>query len=314
MKVLNHFIPIEILYVLGIIFTVLISCSLIFWLVSLKKKNKLITELITRVNSWWKIVIGVALIITCPPIVGTIIIGYVSFVSLREMFSIGRMRSSDRNALFIAYLSIPVQYYLAYNYYYEQFLYFIPLVMFTSIAIVLVLTGQTKRVGRSMSVIPSMVMLTVYMLSHLVLLYKIEIPNTPAGGHGLIIYIIMLTAFNDVFQYTWGKLLGKHKILPSISPNKTWEGFIGGILTSSLLGLGLSFLTPLSTYEALITGLLVGIIGFLGDSLISAIKRDLDLKDTDDLIPGHGGAMDRLDSILLTAPLFYHLLKFFISN
>jgi phosphatidate cytidylyltransferase len=313
MKVLNHLIPIEILYVLGILFTVLIVCSFIFWLISLKKKNDLIIELITRVNSWWKIVIGVTLIITCPPIVGTVIIAYVSFVSLREMFSIGRMRSSDRNALFLAYLSIPIQYYLAYNYYYEQFLYFIPLVMFMSIAIILVLTGQTKRIGRSMSVIPTMVMLTVYMLSHLVLLFKIDTPYFSAGGYGLIIYIIMLTAFNDVFQYTWGKLLGKHKILPSVSPNKTWEGFIGGILTTSLLGLGLSFLTPLTTYQALATGLIVGIVGFLGDSLISAIKRDLELKDTDDLIPGHGGALDRLDSILLTAPVFYHLINFFYS-
>lgn len=278
------------------------------------EKKTLLTELIVRVNSWWKIVIGVTLVITCPPIIGTIIIAYVSFVSLREMFSIGRMRSSDRTAMFLAYLSIPVQYYLAYQNYYEQFLYFIPLIMFISIAIVLVLSGQTERVGRSMSVIPTMLMLTVYMLSHLVLFFNFNSPTFPVGGYGLIIFIIMITAFNDVFQFTWGKLLGKHKILPSVSPNKTWEGFIGGILTTSVLAFGLKFLTPLNSYEALVTGLIIGIVGFLGDSLISAIKRDLNLKDTDDLIPGHGGALDRLDSIILTAPVFYHLLRYFIAN
>lgn len=314
MKVGNYQIPIEIIYVLGFIFSVLTICSIIFWIISLKKKTKLLTELITRLNSWWKMFIGVAIVVAFPPIFGTVIIAYVSFVSLREMFSIGRIRASDRMALFVAYFAIPVQYYLAYNYYYEQFLYFIPMVMFMTLAIVLVLTGQTTKVGRSMSIIPTMLMLTVYMLSHLVLLYHIKIPEYNNGGGGLIIFVLMITAFNDVFQFTWGKLIGKHKILPKISPNKTWEGFIGGVLTTAVFAYALKFLTPLNSFEALITGFILGVFGFLGDSLMSAIKRDLQIKDTDDLIPGHGGAMDRLDSIVLTAPVFYHLLRYFVTN
>ncbi|MGV6860778.1 MAG: phosphatidate cytidylyltransferase [Putridiphycobacter sp.] len=310
MKLFNFYIPIEIIWVLIGVFGVLFISTISFKIISIKKKNKLINEIILRINSWWKIAFGVAVIVVFPPIFGTILLAFVSFVSLREMFSIGRVREADRGALLIAYFAIPVQYFLAYNFWYEQFLYFIPLVMFMVLAIVLVLKGNTERVGRSMSTIPTMLMLTVYMLSHVALLYNSNF-NNESGYGGLLIFLIMLTAFNDVFQFVWGKIIGRNKILPKVSPNKTWEGFIGGVLTTSFLAFALKFLTPFNYYEAIITGFVLGVFGFFGDTLISAIKRDLKLKDTDDLIPGHGGAMDRLDSIVLTAPVFFHLLKLF---
>ncbi len=314
MTILNQKIPFEIIVILLVIFGVLSACSIVFYFLYKKKKTNLLKELIVRVNSWWKLAFGVAVVITFPPIYGTIIIAYVSFVALREMFSISRIRSSDRNALFLGYFSIPVQYYFAYMGFYEPFLYFIPMVMFISLTIVLVLSGDTTRIGISMSIIPTMLMLTVYMLSHIVLLFNFDSPSLNIHGGSLIIFLIMLTAFNDVFQFTWGKLLGKRKILPKVSPNKTWAGFIGGILTTAVLAVLIRFLTPLSIFESFLIGLLIGIFGFLGDVLISSIKRDLRIKDTDDLIPGHGGAMDRLDSIILTAPIFFHVLKFFIEK
>ena len=128
-----------------------------------------------------------------------------------------------------------------------------------------------------MSLIPTILLLTVYTLSHIALLFKLEIPDFTVGAGGLILYLIILTAFNDVFQFTWGKLLGKRKILPNVSPNKTWEGFLGGIMTTAFLGYLLSFLTPLAGLQALIMGLVIGIMGFVGDAMISAIKRDMGL-------------------------------------
>jgi len=305
-------IPSEIVNVLVLIFAVLIICSIVFRLIYSKKKNDFWKEIIIRTNSWWKIAAGIAILVTAPALVGTLLIAYVSFVALREMFSISHFRNEDRVALFVGYFAVPIQYYLAYNNYYEAFLYFIPLVMFIAIPVVLVFNGKTEKIGRSMSIIPSLIMLTVYMLSHLVLLFHIETANFNAGAGGLILFLIVLIAFNDVFQFTWGKLLGKHKILPRVSPNKTWEGFIGGIFTTAIFAVANRFLTPLAAEQAFIVGLVIGITGFLGDALISAIKRDLKLKDTDDLIPGHGGVMDRLDSIILITPIYYHLLKFLI--
>lgn len=313
-EVLDRYISEELFYTLAVVYIFLILCSIVFWGVSRKKKSELILDLIIKINSWWKIAIGVTVVTVMPSIVGTIVIAYVSFVALREMFSIIRLRETDRLVLVVAYLAIPVQYYLAYNHYYDQFLYFIPLVMFIVILVLLVMSGDTKNIIRSMAIIPMMLILTVYMLSHIVLLFHIDVPGFYNGAGCLIIFLIIITAFNDVFQYTWGKFLGKRKILPNISPNKTWIGFLGGILTTGFLGSALSFLTPLEYIECFFIGVILGVMGFLGDSIISAIKRDLQLKDTSDLIPGHGGVMDRLDSIIITAPVFYHLLIFYIAR
>lgn len=313
MTIYDYHIPKELLVAFSIIFSVLIACSVTFRIWHYRTKKDFQKELIVRVNSWWKIVVGVALVTLGPKWLGVILIAYVSFVALREMMSIGRLRSSDRLAMLFCYLAIPVQYYLIYLGNLYGFLIFIPLIMFATIAIVLVLTGDTELIGRSMSVLPAMLMLTVFFLSHLAFLYNVPTAPNTAGSGGLILYLVGLTAFNDVFQFTCGKLFGKRKILPKISPNKTWEGFIGGILLTATTAWAIQRLTPLNGWQSFVMGLSIGIVGFLGDVLISAIKRDLKLKDTSDLIPGHGGAMDRLDSIVFTAPLFFHLLLLFLK-
>ena len=314
MDIFGYYIPIELFFILCIIFVVLIICSSTFWIISLMNKSDSVSELVVRTNSWWKMAVGITIVATAPAIIGTIVLAYVVFVALREMLSIIPLRTADRTVLVASYFAIPIQFYLAYKNYYYLFQIFIPLVMFISVSVILVLTGETNRIGRSMAIIPTTLMLTVYMPSHMVLLFHVSVPGFTVGAGGLIIFLIMITAFNDIFQFTWGKLLGKRKILPRISPNKTWVGFIGGVFTSGVLGGALSFLTPLDYINCFYIGLSLSIIGFIGDSIISAVKRDLKIKDTDDLIPGHGGAMDRLDSIVLTTPTFYHLLLFFIEN
>ena len=183
--------------------------------------------------------------------------------------------------------------------------------MFIVIPVLLVLNGRMNQIGRSMSIIPAILMLTAYMPSHMVLLYRLPVQPHPAGAGGLLIFLIMLTAFNDVFQFTWGKLLGKHKILPYVSPNKTWEGFVGGILTTSCLGMILSFLARYSGGRLASPASWSGLRASWVIRSFLPSKRDLRLKDTDDLIPGHGGAMDRLDSILITAPFYFYLIKYF---
>lgn len=308
MRLFDYLIPIEIIYVLSGVYSILIGCSITFRILHYKKKSELFNDLIKKVNSWWIIVLGITIIVVAPPVFGTVVICYISFIALKEMKSIVMLRNSDRYAIIACYISIPIQYYLAYNNNYREFLYFIPLIMFFLIAIILVLTGDTKKIGRSMSIIPSMLILTVYFLSYIALLFNVSLPNGTVGSGGIILFLIVLTAFNDVFQYTWGTLLGKRKILPEISPNKTWIGFIGGVITTGALAYFISNLTPLQDVHAFLIGLAIGVMGFFGDLILSAIKRDLNLKDTSNLIPGHGGVMDRLDSIIFTAPLYYYLL------
>jgi len=134
-----------------------------------------------------------------------------------------------------------------------------------------------------------------------------EIPGFRAGGRGMMLFIVFITEINDIFQFIWGKLLGRHKIIPKISPNKTWEGFFGGILTTTVIGFLLRFLTPLNEFEALAVSLTVACAGFIGDVIVSAVKRDIGIKDTGPLIPGHGGILDRIDSLSLTGPVFFYL-------
>jgi len=314
MKIGNLLISLEVIYTLAVIFTVLIICSTIFGIYYSKVKTPFSKELVIRTKSWWYIAAGVALLVAGPFLPATILLSYVSFVALREMFSIGFFRESDRVGLFVAYFSVPIQFYLAYNNQYVQFLYFIPTFMFVGIPFILVNSGQVQKIGRSMSLIPSTLILTVYMLSHIVLLYHVKFPGFEIGGGSLVLYLIILCSFNDVFQFTWGKLLGKHKIMPNVSPNKTWEGLIGGVICTIILAYFLRFLTPLNGFESLITGFVLALCGYIGGALMSAIKRDLGIKDSGNLIPGHGGAMDRLDSIIISAPAFYHLLSYFIEN
>ncbi|MEJ2575054.1 MAG: phosphatidate cytidylyltransferase, partial [Gammaproteobacteria bacterium] len=127
----------------------------------------------------------------------------------------------------------------------------------------------------------------------------------------LVLYLVFLTQFNDVMQYTWGKLFGRHKIIPKVSPNKTWQGFGGGVLTTAVLAALLGpWLTPLSIPQAILAGLIIGAGGFVGDVIISALKRDIGVKDSGSLLPGHGGLLDRLDSLLYTAPLFFHFVYY----
>ena len=116
-----------------------------------------------------------------------------------------------------------------------------------------------------------------------------------------------MTQFNDVCQFIWGKLLGRHKIIPKVSPNKTWEGFIGGLFTIvACAGLVAPLLTPLNWVQGLGAGLIIACGGFIGDVVISSVKRDLQIKDSGQLIPGHGGILDRMDSLLYASPLFFH--------
>ncbi|MEO1305901.1 MAG: phosphatidate cytidylyltransferase, partial [Pseudomonadota bacterium] len=157
------------------------------------------------------------------------------------------------------------------------------------------------------------VIVCVYNLGHIAFLMRTPLEEVPqAGPAGLVFFLIFITQFNDVAQYIWGKLLGQHKITPKVSPNKTWEGAIGGFLTTAGVFVALApFFTPLTFYPSLFIGLTLPVLGFFGDITMSAIKRDLGVKDTSRLLPGHGGALDRLDSLMFTAPWYFHMLAIF---
>jgi phosphatidate cytidylyltransferase len=269
-------------------------------------------ELRLRLTSWW-IMIGLIFIaLVAGRTASLVFFALLSFFALREFLSILPIRQLDRRVILALYLMIPVHYYWIAIEWYGVFIIFIPVYLFLFIPFALILLGETKGFIRSATSYHWAVMTTVFALSHIAYLLILPADVNPAGGPvGLVLYLLFLTQFNDVMQYVWGKALGRRKIVPNVSPNKTWAGFVGGLLTTMVLAAVLSpWLTPLSMAEGLIAGVLIGGAGFVGDLMVSAIKRDLGIKDTGTMIPGHGGILDRVDSLIYTAPLFFHFIYY----
>ncbi len=270
------------------------------------------TELTQRIHSWWIMIGAVFTVLLLPHAVTITFIAVLSYLALREYLSIIPTRLADRRAIFWAYVMIPIQYYWIAIGWYGLFVIFIPVYVFLLLPFRLVVTGETEGFINAIGTIQWGIMLTVFSISHLAYLLVLpEGPNPSGGGAGLVLYLLLLTEGNDVAQYVWGKSLGQRKIIPTVSPNKTWEGFLGGVVTTMLFGsLLASVLTPLTVGQGLVAGFLIGASGFIGDVCVSAVKRDLQIKDTGTLIPGHGGILDRLDSLTYTAPLFFHYLYY----
>jgi len=171
-----------------------------------------------------------------------------------------------------------------------------------------VLIGETRDFLRAVATIQWGLLLMVFSISHQAYLLVLD----PEGGAALVLFLVVLTQLNDVAQYVWGKTLGRHKVVPSVSPNKTVEGLIGGIVTTTLLALLLApVLTPLTLPHRIAAGLMIGAGGFLGDITIGAVKRDIGVKDAGTMLPGHGGILDRINSLTYTAPMFFHFYRFY---
>ena len=140
-------------------------------------------------------------------------------------------------------------------------------------------------------------------------------PGDPEQNRFLLIYLLAVTKFSDVGAYVVGSLIGRHKMIPRISPGKTWEGFAGAILTSLVISIVLTQamgarLHALSFSSSIILGLLLPLVSVVGDLAESVVKRDASIKDSGGTIPGIGGALDLIDSILFTAPVLYFYLQF----
>lgn len=265
-------------------------------------------ELRLRIKTWWLIVAVFAAAVLFNRTVSVLVLAFVSFMAFKEYLSLVPTRRADHRVLFWAYFAIPIQFYWVWIAWYGLFIIFIPVFVFLFLPMRMILIGETSGFLRAIGTLQWGLMITVFSLSHAAYMLVLPANVNPAGGSmGLLIYLVFLTEFNDVAQYIWGKSFGKRKIVPKVSPNKTVAGFLGGVLTTTALATILApFLTPLTQIEALGAGGIIGLAGFVGDVTISALKRDLGVKDSGSLLPGHGGILDRLDSLTYTAPLFFH--------
>ncbi len=292
----------------GGILALLVVATVVTALLRRKGPAEKYRELSQRVNSWWVMVAVFAVAIVIDRALSVGFFALLSFLALKEYFSLIPTRRADRRVLFWAYLCIPFQYYWVYRGWYGIFIVFIPVWVLLLVSARMVLIGETKDFLRAVGTIQWGVMLMVFALSHVPYLLMLW----PTGGAALVLYLVLLTQLNDVSQYIWGKSFGKRKIVPTVSPNKTLAGLLGGIATTTVLAVLLApLLTPLDRFDSIAAGLIIGAGGFLGDTTIGALKRDLGVKDAGTMIAGHGGVLDRINSLTYTAPLFFHFLRFY---
>lgn len=295
---------------IAVIYAILIVASAITYTLRHLSPGDATTELSRRVVSWWWMITVFTIAILTNRVISTIFLGLVSFLALKEYLSLIPTRRVDRSILLWAYIAIPIQFTFAHMGRFGLFMTFIPVWMFLFLPARMTLAGYTDGFLRAIGLLSWGLMITVFSLSHTALLLSFGVSH--GGGAGPLLFLVALTQFNDVAQFTWGKLFGKRKIVPRVSPKKTWEGFLGGLCTTicvaALIG---PYLTPMPWAWSALAGFIIALSGFLGDITISASKRDLGVKDASNLIPGHGGILDRVDSLIYSAPVFFHFLNFF---
>jgi len=297
-------------YSIGGIVIALTIASIVTFALNKAKPQSDFTELNQRIRSWWVMVIIFTFAMAISRTISIAFFAFISYLALKEYFSLITTRRADRRVLFWAYLSVPLQYLWVYMGWYGMFIIFIPVYMFLFLPLKMVLKGETKGFLQAAGTLHWGVMLTVFCISHVS--YLLILPGEgSAMGATLVLYLVVLTQANDVFQYIWGKMLGKHKALPTVSPGKTIEGLLGGVVSTIALATVLGpLLTPMSLTHSFLAGIIISLAGFIGDVNVSALKRDLGVKDSGSLLPGHGGILDRIDSLSYTAPLFFHFVYY----
>ncbi len=273
-----------------------------------------ITNLNDRVRAWWVMCAVLALALLTGGAGAALLFMGISFLALREFITLAPTRHGDHRALlWIFFVVTPVQYWLVWRDWYGLFAIFIPVFVFLLVPARVALAGDTEDFLARTAVIQWGLMICVYCVSYAPALLMLD-ANGEGGGAKLLLFLLIVVQGSDVLQYIWGKLLGRHKIAPLVSPNKTWEGFIGGVASATLLGTALWWLTPFQPWQAAVMALVIALMGFSGGLTMSAIKRDRGVKDFGALIAGHGGILDRIDSLCFAAPVFFHLVRYFFGG
>lgn len=296
---------------LAVIFALLLIATIINGLLVWLRPGKDWRELTLRIRTWWVIIVLFSFALLSPNWLALTFFALVSFMALKEFLTLVPSRQSDRMPLLWMFIAIPLNYWLIGIGWYGMFVVFIPVYVFLFLPARMVIVGDTQGFLRTASQLHWSLMTTVFAFSHVAFLLVLPADRMQTGAL-LVLFLVGLTEFNDIAQYLWGKSLGRIKVIPKVSPNKTLAGLLGGVATTALAATVLGpLLTPLSWPMALLAGVIIGVTGFCGDVVMSAIKRDIGVKDSGTLLPGHGGILDRLDSLIFTAPVFFHFVRYF---
>jgi phosphatidate cytidylyltransferase len=306
--------PRETLLLIGGVAGVLVLASIIGGVLKARaggEPSPTIDNLNARVKAWWIMVALLGAAIAFGKAAVIILYALASFFALREFVTLTDTRRGDHYALLAAFfVALPVQYWLVWTEWYGLFAIFIPVYGFLLMPVIAALRQDTDNFLTRVAAQQWALMICVYCASHVPALLTLDIPGYGGKQVLLVAFLIIVVQGSDVLQYVFGKLFGKTKVAPLLSPSKTWEGLVGGVASATLLGAALFWITPFSPLQAAGMAFVICMMGFFGGLVMSGIKRDRGVKDWGRMISGHGGVLDRIDSIVFSAPIFFHLTRF----
>ncbi|UGB46096.1 phosphatidate cytidylyltransferase [Frateuria edaphi] len=301
--------------VMGAVLALLVVASLVGWALARRARSdgsrEVIANLNARIGAWWWMVAILCVCFLLGRVATLVLFALASFFALREFLTLTPTRRGDHLPLVLCfYLAIPLQYWLIGIDWYGLFAICIPVYGFLLLPAITALGGDTESFLERTTKIQWGLMLTVYCISYAPAVLLLHVPGYEGQNLLLLLYLLLVVQISDVFQYVVGKLFGRRKLAPSVSPSKTVEGLVGGGLCAVAVGACLWWITPFSFWGSAGMSLVIVIAGFLGGLALSAVKRSLGAKDWGHMIEGHGGMLDRLDSVSFAAPVFFHVVHY----
>ncbi|MFQ1699071.1 phosphatidate cytidylyltransferase [Loktanella agnita] len=272
--------------------------------------NPVLDTYMTRVQSWWGMVAFVGIALLLGKVGVMVLFAFASFAALREFLTLTAKAQADHISLALAFFVVlPLQYVFVAMEWAGMFTVFIPVYAFLLLPIVSALRGNAQRFLVRVAETQWALMITVFCVSHVPALMTLDFPGYEHRAVLLIAFLVMVVQFGDLLEYFFGRRIGRRRVAPGLSP-KTWEGMICGAASAALIGGLLSWITPFGVFGAMLMAGVASLVGMLGSLVMAAIKRDRGVKDWSHLIPGQGGFVEQLDSVIFAAPIFYHLTNY----
>jgi phosphatidate cytidylyltransferase len=273
--------------------------------------NPVLETYMTRVGSWWGMIALVGIALLTGKVGITILFAFASFAALREFLTLTTKAQADHMSLALAFFVVlPLQYLFIALEWAAIYAIFIPVYAFLLLPIVSALRGNADRFLIRVAETQWGLMIAVFCVSHVPALMNIDIYGEAGRSVLLVAFLVMVVQFGDLLEYFFGRRIGKTRIAKGLSP-KTWEGVACGVVSAALVGALLSWITPFGVFGAMAMAAAASLVGMFGNLVFAAIKRDRGVKDWSHLIPGQGGFVDQLDSVIFAAPIFYHLTVLF---
>ncbi len=272
-----------------------------------------------RVRSWSILFAVLAAAFLVHWIATIVLFGLIAFWALREFITLTPTRPGDHRTLFwVFFLCTPAQFVFVGFKLYGLYSVLIPVYAFLLIPMRIAIAGDFKRFLERTAKIQAGLLICVYCLSYAPALLTLPLSSEEFGANAnprLLFFFVLMVQLSDALQYAWAQVPSKHPIAPTISPTRTWEGLLGGTFSATLIGAALWWATPFSLKDwwmAAALSAVTSLMAFAGGITMSAIKRDRGVKDFGTLVEGHGGVLDRIDSICFAAPVFFHFTRYWM--